>query len=110
MAKYALFFSLKGDAVAGLMDRPSDRAAVVGAALDTVGGRLDAYYWMFGPFDGFVIIDVPDSASAAAVSLAVGSTNALDRVETYELFGSDEVASLLERAKAVRANYQPPGA
>lgn len=109
MAKFALFFALKGDAVAGLMDRPSDRAAVVSSALEAVGGRLEAYYWMFGPYDGFVIVEVPDSTSAAAVSLAVSSTDALARLETHELFGADEVGALLEKAKAVRASYQPPG-
>ena len=110
MAKFALFFTLKGDAVAGLMERPSDRAAVVSSALDAVGGRLEAYYWMLGPYDGFVIIDVPDSAAAAAVSLAVGSTDALAHLETHELFGADQVGSLLEKAQAVRASYRPPGA
>ena len=32
---------------------------------------LEAYYLMFGQYDGFVIVDLPDSRAAAATSLAV---------------------------------------
>lgn len=68
--KFAIFFTLRSEAVAAAMERPSDRAAVVGSLLQSVGGRLDAYYWMLGKHDGLVIADAPDSVTAAAVSLA----------------------------------------
>ena len=107
--KCAIFFNLRPETIAAAMERPSDRAAVVGGLLESVGGRLDAYYWMLGKYDGLVIADVPDSVTAAAVSLAVGSTGAFSHLETHELIPADQIPSLLERAKTARGQYTPPG-
>ena len=108
MAKYALFFTLKGETVAHAMEHPSDRTAAVGRAAEAAGGKLEAYYWMLGDRDGFVIVDMPDSTAAAAVSLAVGSTGAFDHLATHELFDATEVNELLAKAKGIKAQYSPP--
>lgn len=108
--KFAIFFKLKPETVRAAMENPSDRAAVVGGLLEAVGGRLDAYYWMFGDHDGFVIADVPDSTTAATVSLAVSSTGAFAGLETHELIPADQIGQLLERAKTAASQYTPPGA
>jgi uncharacterized protein with GYD domain len=107
MAKYAIFFTLKGQTVKNMMDRPSNRETVVSNLLAGVGGVLDAYYWMFGQFDGFAIFDVPESTSAAAVSLAVSSTDAFAHLETHELIPTTELNRVLELAKGL--SYFPPG-
>lgn len=107
MAKFAVFFTFKGETVKGLMDKPSDRAAVVRGLCEAAGGRMDAYYLMFGSWDGFVIADVPDSKAAAAISLAVSSTGAFAHVETHELLEAGELASVLSTASSL--SYTPPG-
>ena len=71
MSKYAVFFTLKGEAIAQAMEQPTDRVVVVSKAVESAGGKLEAYYLMFGQYDGFVIVDLPDSRAAAATSLAV---------------------------------------
>jgi len=109
MPKYAIFFSLTGDAVARFIDSPSDRTAAVKAMTDATGGSVEAYYWMFGQHDGMVIVDLPDSQTAAAISLAVASSGAFTGLETHELFEAGELAGLAEKAKAVQATYTPPG-
>lgn len=110
MAKYAIFFTLKPETVTAMMDKPSDRAAVVSSLLESAGGSLEAYYWMLGEWDGFVIANAPDGASAASVSIAVSATGAFGHMETHELFDVSEVNGLLERAKSFSAKYTPPGA
>lgn len=107
--KFAIFFTLKSETIAAAMERPSDRAAVVGGLLESVGGSLDAYYWMFGKHDGFVIADVADSTSAAAISLAVSSTGAFAHLETHELIPADQIPDVLDRAKSARGQYTAPG-
>jgi uncharacterized protein with GYD domain len=107
--KYAIFFALKPETIAAAMERPSDRTAVVGALLESVAGQLEAYYWMCGKYDGFVIADISDSMSAAAISLAVLSTGAFAHLETHELIPADQIESLLERAKVARSEYTAPG-
>jgi uncharacterized protein with GYD domain len=107
MAKFAVFFTFKGDTIKGLMDKPSDRAAVVSSLCEAAGGRMESYYLMFGAWDGFVIADVPDSKAAAAISFAVSSTGAFAHIETHELLEASELAGLLSRAASLP--YTPPG-
>lgn len=107
MAKYAIFFTLKAGSLKGMMDRPSNREAVVSNLLAGVGGSLDAYYWMFGQYDGFAICDIPDSTSAAAVSLAVSSSDAFGHLETHELIPASSLNQVLDTAKGLA--YFPPG-
>jgi len=107
MAKFAVFFTFKGETIKGLMDTPSDRAAVVGKLCESAGGRMDAYYLMFGAWDGFLIVDVPDSKAAAAISMAVRSSGALGHVETHELIEVSEIGRLMSTAAGL--TYTPPG-
>jgi uncharacterized protein with GYD domain len=108
MAKYAVFFTLTGQTVKAFMDKPSDRAATVGRLCEQAGGRMDAYYLMFGAWDGLVIFEVPDSNAAAAVSLAVSSTGSFQHLETHELVEASDIEGVLRSASAL--TYSPPGA
>ena len=103
MAKFATFFTFKGETINAYIERPSDRAAAVRKLLEGVNGKLESYYWMF-------VTDMPDSMSAAAVSLAVASTGGFAHLETHELFTADQLAPLVAKAKAVRGAYKAPGA
>jgi uncharacterized protein with GYD domain len=107
MSKYAVFFTLKGEAIARAMEQPSDRVLVVSKAVESAGGKLEAYYLMFGQYDGFVIVELPDSRAAAATSLAVSSTGAFEHLETHELIEAEDLNPLLEQAKDITA--QLPG-
>jgi uncharacterized protein with GYD domain len=40
-------------------------------ATESVGGTLEAFYFAFGEDDAYVIADLPDNETAAAVALAV---------------------------------------
>jgi uncharacterized protein with GYD domain len=110
MAKYAIFFTFKGETIARMMEHPSDRSAVVSAAAQAAGGRLEAYYLMSGKHDGFVIVEAPDGMAAAAISLAVSSSGAFAHLETHELIDVADLNALLARAKDLAASYTPPGA
>lgn len=107
MAKYAVFFRFTSAAVKGLMERPSDRAAVVARLCESAGGRMESYYLMFGAWDGFVVAELPDAPSAAALSLAVSSTGAFASLETHELIEPGDLGVILQKASAL--TYTPPG-
>ena len=109
MAKYAFFFSYSSDAWARMMKSPSDRTAAVRQLADSLGGSLESMYWMFGPYDGIVIADVPDSVGAAALSVAVTSTGSFKQVETHELFTQEQLGQMLSRAAEGTQGYQAPG-
>ena len=109
MSRYASFFSYSSEAWARMINAPGDRTAALRQVLASVGGSLESIHWMFGPYDGIAILDVPDSVSAAAVSIAVGSTGVFKHLETHELFTQEQLGETLARARDVTQVYEPPG-
>jgi len=107
MAKYAIFFRFTSQAIKGLIETPSDRAAIVAKLAEQAGGRMEAYYLMFGDWDGFVIAEAPDSKSAAAMSLAVTSSGAFAQLKTHELIDPADLAGILSKAGSL--GYTAPG-
>ncbi len=107
MTRYMVLFTFKGETLKAYMNKPTDRATVVSEAAQSVGGRLESYYWMFGQYDGFAILDLPDSAAAARLSMSVASTGAFNHLETHELFSSEDVLQLMKASRAVE--YSAPG-
>jgi uncharacterized protein with GYD domain len=105
--KYLILFGFRGETVGRLMENPSDRSEVVRDLASQLGGELESYYFMFGQYDGAVICDLPDSASAAALGVAVTSTGSFSHYETHELISTEDMISILERAKGI--SYRPPG-
>ncbi len=52
----------------------TSRRDAVKKHLDEIGGKLESMYFAFGDVDCFVIVDLPDNVSAAALSLAVNES------------------------------------
>lgn len=105
MPKYLIQASYTAEGIRGLMkDGGSQRRAAAEAALKGVGGRLESFYFAFGKTDVFAVVDVPDNASAAAVSLAVSASGAV-QVQTTVLMTPEE----MDQAAKKMINYRPPG-
>jgi uncharacterized protein with GYD domain len=107
MAKYLLLFNLTGETIKRFIAKPSDRAAVVQGLAESVGGGLESYYWMFGQYDGAAIVSLPDSHTAAVLSLAVTSSGAFSGFQTHELIEASDLTAIAERARGI--TYQAPG-
>lgn len=107
MARYAIFFTFKGEAIKGMIDKPSNRGAAAKAIVEAAGGTMESYNIMFGAWDGFCIAELPDSKAAAACSLKVSSSGAFGHVETHELMTADELTDVLTTAGGLA--YSPPG-
>lgn len=110
MAKYVSFFSYTGEAWSRMVDTPENRAVAARRLIEEIGGRMEVFYWMFGEWDGLVIFDVPDTASAAAFSARVTSSGLLRRIKTLQLIEMEEARVGLELAKSAELAYAPPGA
>lgn len=110
MGKYAVMGGYTAETWARFVQNPGDRAAAVRKAVEAVGGKLDNIWWSFGEDDYLVIVDAPDDVTAAAVSVAVGSSGALRNLRTIKLITADELQKVLAKAKTVAAAYVPPGA
>ncbi|MEI6209243.1 MAG: GYD domain-containing protein [Desulfuromonadales bacterium] len=69
-----------------------------------VGGTLESFYYAFGEFDLVVIVDLPDNASAAALSLTISSSGA-SKIKTTVLLTPEEI----DQASKMSIHYRPPG-
>ena len=89
--------------------RPGNRANAARELIEEIGGEMEVFHWMLGAWDGLVIYQVPDVASAAALSGRVTSSGLLKGLSTHQLISSDEGHEALLKAKAVAGAYHPPG-
>lgn len=110
MPRYITFFSYTHSAAQAMIDKPSDRPAAARALIESLGGRMEAFYWMTGGHDGFLIATYPDSVSAAALSVAGGSTGSLHGLQTYEIFDGEAQTRIVKAAQTARSVYKPPTA
>ncbi len=105
MSKYLVTASYSADGVKGLMkEGGSKRRAAATAAIESVGGSVDCFYYAFGDDDVVGIVDFPDDASATAVSLMINSTGAVN-LKLTPLMTVEEV----DAAAAKTPSYRPPG-
>ncbi len=109
MPKFVTFFSYTSEYWNRMIEHPGDRTSAIKDLASSVGGTLEAVYWMFGDHDGFLVVDAPSSINAAALSVAVGSTGVLREIETHELLDQDQLHSVLETARQGRDAYRRPG-
>jgi uncharacterized protein with GYD domain len=110
MAKYAVLGGYSAEAWSKMIDNPGDRTAAITKVVQGLGGKLESFYWSFGDDDFLGIIEAPDDIAAAAFSVAVGSSGTLRNLRTIKLISLDDGRKMLEKAKAAKAAYVPPGA
>lgn len=110
MPSYITFFSYTGAAAKAMIDRPSDRNAAAETLVKSLGGKLEAFYWMTGRYDGFIIAQLPDGLTAAALSAAASGSGAFTDFETHEIFDGNAQAQIMKSAKTATTAYKPPTA
>ncbi|MHA1988714.1 MAG: GYD domain-containing protein [Promethearchaeota archaeon] len=66
-------FSYKPDVVRKLIKNPEDRSLAVKELLEKVGGKMLAFYYSYGDYDGIVIAEMPDHVSGLAATMAAFS-------------------------------------
>jgi uncharacterized protein with GYD domain len=105
MAKYLVQVNYVGEGIKGLLkEGGTGRRAVTEKLFGSVGARVEAYYYAFGDTDLFVIADVPDNVTAAALSLTVSASGAVTSKVTVLL-----TAEEIDAAAKKTPSYRPPG-
>jgi uncharacterized protein with GYD domain len=82
----------------------SSRRDAVRHAIESLGGELEAVYFAFGEADVYVIGELPDNESAAALSLAANVSEGLT-AETVVLMTPEE----FDAATSKDVSFRPPG-
>ena len=106
MAKFLCTATYTSDGAKGLMkDGGTARRAAVQKMLESLGGKLEGFYYASGKDDAYVLVDVPDTTTALALSLAVNASGAV-RLALVPLITPEEIDAACKKAPAYRA----PGA
>src|SRR5262245_37832419 len=106
MAKYMMKASYTVDGTKGLLrEGGSARRAAVQKMIEALGGRVESFYYTFGEADAFAIVDVPDSVTITAASLAINATGAA-HISTTVLLTPEQVDEAVKKS----VNYRAPRA
>lgn len=106
MPKYLYQANYTSTGMQGLLrEGGSSRRQVFEAMAQEQGGALEAFYYAFGGADLYMIFELPDSATAAAISLAITAGGALS-ITTVQLITPEEIDEAVRKT----VNYRLPGA
>ena len=107
MPKYMIEGTYSVQGAQGLLkEGGSGRRAALEKAIQSVGGKLETFYFAFGDTDVFLIADVPDSASAVSASLTASAAGGVSHVKTTPLITVEE----MDEAAKKSPSYRAPGA
>jgi uncharacterized protein with GYD domain len=105
MAAFLIQFSYTEQGLKGLLkEGGSKRREAVEQLIKSQGGKLVAYYFTFGEYDGFSIVDGVENVDAFAAALIVGASGAV-RTKTTVLLTPEEV----DKASKKSGPYRAPG-
>ena len=105
MPKYLIEASYSAEGAKGIVKKGGTaRRAEVQKMVESLGGRLEVFYFVFGENDVHVILDLPENLTAAAISLGVMSSGAA-RIRTSVLLTPEEIDQAVKKP----VDYRPPG-
>ena len=105
MAAFLVQFSYTEQGVKGLLkEGGSKRREATEQLIKSLGGKLVAYYFAFGEYDGFIIVEGAENIDVAAAALTVGASGAV-KTKTTVLLTPEEV----DRATKKSGTYRAPG-
>ncbi len=106
MARYLWQVSYTADGVRGVLgEGGTGRRAAVEKLVEGVGGRVVSFDFAFGADDVFVIADIPDNVTAAAIGLTVAAAGAAS-IRTVVLISPEEIDAAAQKT----IDYRAPGA
>ncbi len=107
MPKYLFEATYSDEGLVGLAsDGAAKRQRDVKAAFKSIGGKVETFYFSFGDADAVIVADLPDAASAAAVSV-IATAAGTASIRTTPLLTVAEMDDAID--KMPKAKYRPPG-
>ena len=105
MPKYLFQGSYTQEGLKGLLaEGGSSRRKVAETVIESVGGKLESYYFAFGENDFYVVFDAPENMSTTAAALVVNASGAV-KIKTVVLLTPEEVDEAIKKT----VEYRPPG-
>jgi len=105
MSKYLLEVKFTLNGLQGVKSEGgSSRVSAATELIESLGGKLDLFYFAFGDTDAYIVADFPDNASAAAAAHTVSAGGGAT-VRTVVLLTPAEIDAAVSKTPT----YRPPG-
>lgn len=105
MPKYMIQASYVGEGLKGLIkEGGTKRREEVAKVIESMGGTLESFYYVFGDYDVLGVAEMPDNVTGLAFSLMVNASGVID-AKTIVLLTPEEV----DQATSKIGDYRPPG-
>lgn len=106
MPRYLIQANYVGEGIKGLLkEGGTSRRAAAEKAINSVGGTMEAFYYAFGETDAYVLAEVPDQVSMAALALTISASGAVT-TRTTVLMTPEEVDAAAKKTPSYRAPGQ----
>jgi uncharacterized protein with GYD domain len=103
MPKFLIMGSYTTDGAKALAkEGGSQRKAAVEKTMAGLGGKVEGFYFAFGDCDVYVVVDVPDTISGAALSLAINASGMV-KLSSVMLLTPEEMDAACKKTVAYRA-------
>ncbi|MEK0082366.1 GYD domain-containing protein [Benzoatithermus flavus] len=96
-------------AIKAMLAKPEDRTAAVAKLVDRAGGKLIAFYLLFGEYDWMIVYEAPSGQEAAAIMLAAVGAGAITNTKTMLAMSGAEAQAAFELGRALGAEHGVPG-
>ena len=105
MPKFLVQANYVGEGLKGLLkEGGTKRRDTVAQVIEGMGGKLESFYYAFGDYDVLGIADMPDNVSAAAFSMMINASGAVQG-KTIVLLSPEEI----DQATKKTVDFRPPG-
>ena len=105
MTRYLIKETVTSQAVAALMKNPHDRTEAVRPIFESVGGKLEHYYIAYNENTVYIIADIPDQDSLAAILWTFQAGGGPMSIKATPLMTATEAVDMLKKAGSL--GYEP---
>ena len=95
MATYVLLLNFTDQGIRNVKDT-AKRAEAFKRIADKAGVKVKEVYWTLGQYDGVLIFEAPEEATATALGLSLGTLGNV-RTQTLRAFSVEEIGRILAK-------------
>jgi len=102
MALSMIQFSYKSETVGNLIKNPEDRSVAVKQLIEKLGGKMQAFYYSYGDYDGLIIAEMPDNVSGLATTMAAFAAGGTAGIKTTILISVEDAVAAMKKASGLK--------
>lgn len=104
MSQYLIEAKYADQAWSAMAQKPQNRIDLLRPVVERLGGKIESFWFSFGEYDAFVVVDLPDNVSAQALQIAGAAGNGFKVLKTTPLLTIAEAMEAMKKAGELRSS------